>query len=69
VATASLTLSQALAAAIAQMPDAKPFAADVVRQEDRLLFEFEFLTADNRVTQVAVDAASGEVLKLERERQ
>jgi len=67
-ATANITLSQALAAALAQVPGGKAFDADALRQEDKLLFEFEFLTADNRVVEVAVDTATGEVLNVEEER-
>ena len=67
IAKARITLSKALAAALAQVPGGRAFEAKAEREEDKLVFEFELLSVDNRVLEVEVDATTGKVLKVEQE--
>lgn len=57
------TLRQIVLARVAgQIVSTKPD-----RDDDRLIYEFRILRADNRLIEVEVDAASGDILEIENE--
>lgn len=68
-AQAKITLSQAIATALKQVPGGKAFEAEVERKDDnKLVFEVELLAGD-KVMEVEIDAMTGKVLEVEEEKE
>ena len=68
-AQAKITLSQAIAAALKQVPGGKAFEAEAEREDDdKLVFEIELLSGD-KVMEVEIDAMTGKVLEVEEEKE
>lgn len=66
-AKAKITLSQAIAAALKEVPDGKAFEAETEREDGKLVFEIELLSGE-KVMEVEVDAMTGKVLEVEEEK-
>ena len=67
-AKAKITLSQAIATALKQVPGGKAFEAESERDDDKLIFEIELLAGD-KVMEVEIDAMTGKVLEVEEEQE
>jgi uncharacterized membrane protein YkoI len=67
-AMAKVTLSQAIAAALKQVPGGKAFEAEAEREDGKLIFEIELLSGD-KAMEVEVDAMTGKILEVEEEKE
>lgn len=68
-AMAKITLSQAIAAALKEVPGGKAFEAEAEREDDnKLVFEIELISGD-KVMEVEIDAMTGKVLEVEEEKE
>jgi uncharacterized membrane protein YkoI len=64
ISRSKVSLNQAVETALSRSPGAKAFEAEPERDQGRLLYEVELLTADNRVLEILIDPTSREVVKL-----
>jgi len=67
-AKAKITLSQAIATALKEVPGGKAFEAETEREDGKLVFEIELLSGD-KVMEVEIDAMTGKVLEVEEEKE
>lgn len=67
-AKGKITLSQAIATALKQVPGGKAFEAETEREDGKLIFEIELLAGDKAMV-VEIDAMTGKVLEVEEEKE
>jgi len=66
-AKAKVTIDQAIKTALEKVPG-KVVEAELEKKHDKLLWEFEVVTAENKVMEVHIDAESGAVIEVEEEK-
>jgi uncharacterized membrane protein YkoI len=66
-ATAKVTIEQAIKTASAKV-EGKVVEAELERKRDKLVWEVEVVTAENKVMEVHIDAESGAVIDVEEEK-
>lgn len=66
-ATAKVTIDQAIKTATEKVPG-KVIEAELEMKQDKLVWEVEVVTADNKVMEVHIDAESGAVIDVEEEK-
>jgi uncharacterized membrane protein YkoI len=66
-ATAKVTIEQAIKTASEKVPG-KVVEAELEKKHDKLVWEVEVVTAENKVMEVHIDAESGDVIDVEEEK-
>ena len=66
-ATAKVTIDQAIKAALEKVPG-KAVEAELEKKHDKLVWEVEVVTAENKLMEVHIDAESGAVIDVEEEK-
>jgi len=67
-ADAKITLNQAIAAALKEVPGGKAFEAESERENNKLAFEIEVISGD-KFMEVQIDAMTGKVLEVEEQKE
>lgn len=66
-ATAKVTIDQAIKTASEKVPG-KVVEAELEKKHDKLVWEVEVVTAENKLMEVHIDAESGDVIDVEEEK-
>jgi len=66
-ATAKVTIDQAIKTATEKVPG-KVVEAELEKKHDKLVWEVEVVTAENKLMEVHIDAESGDVIDVEEEK-
>ena len=66
-ATAKVTIDQAIKTALEKVPS-KAVEAELEKKHDKLVWEVEVVTAENKLMEVHIDAESGAVIDVEEEK-